>query len=73
MGVRIIILEREILILEVENILYLGIDYHLRQLSRLASELCVHLIKMIMIYVRVAESVYKLARLEPGHLCHHHE
>ncbi len=73
MGVRIIILKREILILEVENILDLGIDYHLRQPARLTPELCAHLVEMIMIDVRVAESVYKLARLETGHLCHHHE
>ena len=68
----IIIYELEVLILEVEDILHLRIDLHLRKLARLTCELKLHLLEVICINVSVTCSVDELSRLKTAHLRDHH-
>ena len=64
MGIRIIVFEAEVAVLEVKNIFFVGIGYHLRQRTWLACELETGLFEMIEIKVGVAESVDEFSRLE---------
>lgn len=72
-GIWIIALEVEIFVFEVENALHIGINHHLRQLTRCAGELLMHLVEVIGVDVSIAEGMDVFARLQSGDLCHHHE
>ena len=70
---RIIVFEAEVAVLEVKNIFFVGIDYHLRQRTWLACELETCLLEVIEIKMCVAEGVDEFSRLEAGALSHHHK
>ena len=61
----IIINQLEVFVLEVEDILHVRIDFHLRKGARLAGELCRNLLKMIDIDMRIARLLQPLKALEP--------
>ena len=59
----LVVFEGEIFVLETENILNLGIDFHCWERVGGAAELQFNLLNMIEIDVRVADSVDKIAGL----------
>ena len=59
-------------ILEGEDVFHIGVQLHLRQLSRLSAELEVNLFEMIEVDVGVPRGVDEFARLQPAHLSYHH-
>lgn len=68
---RIVILQREILVFEREDILLFGIDTHGRQRTGISGELQFHLFQVVVVDMRVAQSVDEIARFETRHLRHH--
>ena len=68
----VVISQFEVLILEVEDALHVGVDFHLRQMARLASQLQLRLLNVVEVEVGVASRIDKIAQLEVAHLCHHH-
>ena len=70
--VRIITLKLEILILEVEDRLYIGVDTHLWQGTRSTRELLIYLLEVVEIEVCITQSVDELASLQATNLRHHH-
>ena len=58
---RVVAFEREILVLEVEQVLHCGIDAHRRQFARPARELFARLFEVIKVKVGVAEGVDEIA------------
>ena len=72
MGVWVVALQLEVLIVEVEDALHLGVEAHGRQRPRVARELEAALVQVVVVYVGVAESVDEVAVLEAAHLCNHH-
>ena len=68
----VVIHQGEILVLEVEDGLDLGIDQHLRKGPRLAGELEVNLLEVIGVDMGVACRVDELARLQAADLGYHH-
>ena len=66
-------LKLEVLVLEAEEILDVGVQNHARQLARLARELQAGLLEMIFIKVCVARRVDKLPGFQARHLCNHHQ
>ena len=73
MRVGIISLQMKIFVLEAEQILYLGVNNHLRQRSRFARQLQFYLLQMVQIDMCVAERVNEIAALQSCHLRHHPE
>ena len=65
---RIIVHKFEILVLEVEDTLYLRIYLHLRQGTRLAGKLKLHLLEMVGVDVGITCSVYKFTRFKTADL-----
>lgn len=70
--VGVVVFEREVLVLELEDVLHLWVDAHSWQLARLAAELQMHLVEVVEVDVRVASRVDEIAWLEAADLCHHH-
>ena len=70
--VGIVILQREVLVLEVEDALDLGVDAHLRQRARVTGKLQLGLFHVVGVDVRVAEGVHEVLGLQPANLRHHH-
>ena len=70
---RIVVFECEVLIFEVEDALHVGIDAHCGQLARVAFQLFLHLLEVVGVDMRVAESMHKFSGFKSGDLCHHHE
>ena len=70
---RVIIHQLKVFVLEVEDVLHVGINLHLGQWTRLAGELQIHLFQMIEVQVRVADGVNEVAGLQARHLSHHHQ
>src|SRR5688572_9083186 len=68
---RIVALEREILVLELEDVCDGGVELQQRQRAGNARELFTRLIKMVEIEMGVAESVDQIAGLQPAHLRDH--
>ena len=73
MGVGIVADEFEVLVLEVEERLDIGIDFHLGQGTGLTGELELGLFDVVQIEVGVTRGVDEVAGLETRHLCHHHQ
>src|SRR5882724_7671315 len=71
MRMRLIVLEREVLVAEARNIVDLRIQLHRRQRIGFARKLLTRLLQMIQIKMRVAETVDELARLQTCDLRHH--
>ena len=69
---RIISLKLEVLILEVEYALYIGVDYHLGQRTRLTGELQTCLVKVVQIEVGITCGMDEITGFESGYLRHHH-
>ena len=69
---RVVAFEREILVLEVEQVLHRGIDAHRSQFARLARELFARLVEVIKVKVGIAEGVDEIAELESADLRDHH-
>ena len=69
---RVIINQFEILVLEIKDAFHIRVDFHPRQLARLARQLQSCLLKVVEIEMRVAGRIDKVARLQVTHLCHHH-
>lgn len=70
--ITLIIFQSEILILEVVNVFNLRIKSHGRQRQRFAAKLLFNLFKMVMINMRVAKRMHKLAGLKIADLRQHH-
>ena len=64
MRPRVVALKLEVFVVEVEEILHVGIDAHLGQRSRGARKLEACLIEVVKIEVGVAGGVDQLARLQ---------
>ena len=73
MWVWVIIHQFKILVLEVEDVLHVGINFHLGQWTRLAGELQIHLFQMIEVLVCIPDGVNEVAGLQARHLSHHHQ
>ena len=67
----VVALKLEILILEVEDALHIGVQLHLRQRARSARELQPYLLQMIEVDVCIACSVDEFSWLQAAHLRHH--
>ena len=61
----------DILVTEIKNTLYLGIEFHLRRRQGFSSRLQVRLLQVVHIQVRVTKCVHELAGLQAGHPGHH--
>ena len=72
MRPRVVVLQLEIIVVEVEDALDIGIYHHDRQLARLTRQLQTSLVKMVEIEMGVAGGVDEVAGLESGDLSHHH-
>ena len=72
MRVGVVILEGEVAVVEAEDVLHIGVDAHGRQRPRVTGELQAHLVEVVLVDMRVAEGVHKVARLEVADLRHHH-
>ena len=71
MRPRVIALQLEVFVLEVEERLDVGIQNHTGQGTRLAGELQVCLVEMVQLEVGVAGGVDEVASFHARHLCHH--
>src|SRR3974390_3605312 len=69
---RIVVLDREVLITEAEDLVCLRIDSHFRQRPRRARQLQPRLLDMIHVKMRVVEGVHELPGLIAGNLRYHH-
>src|SRR5262249_25876636 len=69
---RLVILQREVFVLEREDVLHVGIELHLRQRIGAARKLLARLIEVVQIEMRVAERVNELAGLQSSDLRDHH-
>ena len=67
----IVVFKREVLELEREDVLYIGVYYHAWQLLRFACELQSCLLDMVQLEVCITQRVYELTCLEACYLCHH--
>src|SRR5688572_917423 len=72
MRMRIVILNREILILKSENIFHGWIHFHLRKRAKVTRELEVHLLKVVGINMCIAKGVNELTQFQIADLRHHH-
>lgn len=64
----VIIHELEVFVCEVEYVLYVRIDLHLRKGARLTAELGGHLLEMIDIDVSISGRMDEFSRLESAYL-----
>ena len=71
-GKRIVALEAEVLVAEIEDGIDVRCDVHGRQRGRRAREREIGLLQVVGIKVRIAEGVNELARLQARDLRHHH-
>ena len=69
---RIVIGKLKIFKLKIKNALHIRVDVHLRQMTRLACELQIHLLQMVGIDMRIAKGMHKSAGLQTCHLRYHH-
>ena len=67
----IVVDEFEVLVLEIEEALHIGIEFHLRQGTGLTRQLKLRLLDMVQIEVGVARRVDKVASLIACDLRHH--
>ena len=65
--------ELEVLVLEVEETLYIGVDLHRRQWTRFTGELEFCLFDVVQIEMGVTCGMDEIASLIARHLCHHLE
>ena len=70
--IRVITLQLEILIFEVKYALYIGINDHLGQWTRLAGKLQTGLFQMVQIEVGITCGMDEITRFEACYLRHHH-
>src|SRR6266446_6091327 len=70
-GVRVVSLEVEILVAEIEDVPYRRVEPHARQRPRRARELLSRLLQMVEVEVRIAEGMHEFARLQPTYLRNH--
>ena len=71
MWMRIVILQREILVDKGEKILHVWIDFQCRQRSEFTGELQLRLLNVIRIQMHIASGPYKLSGLQVTHLRYH--
>ena len=69
----IVVDELEVLVLEVEERLDVGVDLHLGQGTGLTGELETGLLEVVQIEMGVTRGMDEVTGLETCHLCHHHE
>ncbi len=67
----IVTYQLEVLELEVEQVLHIGVDNHLGQWARLTGKLELGLLNVVEIQVGIASGVDKVACLIACYLCHH--
>lgn len=72
MWMRVVVLQRKILIPEAEDVLHLGIEAHSGQWTGLSGKLQTHLVEVVLVDMGVAKSVDEVAWLQSTHLRHHH-
>ena len=65
--------EFEVLILEVEERLDVGVDFHCGQGTRLTGELELCLLDVVQVEMGVTRGVDEVAGFVARHLCHHHQ
>ena len=70
---RVVTGEREVRERESEDITHVGIENDLRQGTRLARQLKLHLLHVIQVYVYVFESMNELSRMQPSDLSQHEQ
>ena len=71
MWMWVVAFELEVFVLEIEDVLYVGIDLHGGQGTRVARQLQLGLFDVVQVEVRVACGVDEVTRTEARHLCHH--
>lgn len=69
---RIVVLQRKILILKVEDRLHLGVNLHFRQSATVAAQLQLRLLQVVRVKMHIAKSVHKVTQAQARHLRHHH-
>ena len=69
---RIVVHQSKIFKLEVENIFDIRIDNHAGQTARLASQLLLHLLKVVVIDMSITQCMHKIAKLISTNFCYHH-
>ena len=69
---RPVIDQLEVLVTEIKNTFYLGIDLHLRWWQGLSLQLLICLLQVVHIQVRITQRVDELAGRLTGHPGHHH-
>ena len=72
MRMRVIVVETEIVVFELEDVVNLRIYPHCWQRPRVAGKLQLYLLKVIIIYVQIAKGVDELAQLQVADLRNHH-
>ena len=68
---RIVIHQLEVFVFEAEYILYVRINFHLGEWTRLTGELQFYLFQVIQLNMCISQRVDKITRFESGDLCHH--
>ena len=71
MWMRIVANEFEVLVLEIEETLHIGIEFHLRQGTWLTGKLKLGLFDVVQVEVGVTCGVDEVTSLKTSHLCHH--
>src|SRR5687767_8515743 len=69
---RIVILQSEVVVLEIEQALHGGIELHDRETARGARKLLARLVEVVEIKMRVAVGMHEVAGPESAYLRHHH-
>src|SRR5436190_3940433 len=69
--VRLVALEGEVFVLELEQLAACGVEAHAREGARAAGELLARLLEVVEVQMRVAQREDELAGLEAGHLRDH--
>src|SRR5690606_6135035 len=72
MGVKLIILQFKILKFKIENIFYFRIYFHRRQWFWFSAQLQFGLLKMVAVYMSIAQSMHKITHFHVTYLSHHH-
>src|SRR5437764_12764931 len=70
--VRIVINEFEIFEFEVADVFDRRIQFHSRQRTILTGQLFARLVEMVLVKMKIAESVNEIARDKIDNVCHHH-
>jgi len=71
MGVRLVINQVEISVLEIENRFDTWVDFHSWQWIRFASQLQLGLFDMVIVQVEIAECVHEFSNFEIANLSDH--